>query len=668
MADITEQAIVTKAANTTEQAIVQNEQYSVREFSPNAWGGMVGDNIGFLWGASGDMLPPWGTLECDLALRLMHYTQHNSLVAGATQLSIEKFLSIPFEISGGRNQTFQWQDLFFESEFGGGYDELVAPGLLDYFTLNRGWFMELVSYGDPDTPIKEGARILGINHLDALRISFTGNREFPYLYLSEWGGKLHKMHYTRVIHIARQPSSNTRMYGMGKSSLYDALTVVNAQILLGRHQNEMLDDLPPTGIIIFNNVKADEVKAAMEQFQLERINDGQRVYRAPLQLSSKDPNLPATVSFVPMSTVPEGYDREKYMAVDVNLTALAYGLDPQDLWPLAAAHMGSGMQSNILEAKTSSKGTGYLLTRVERKINTVMPRPLKLQYKAPNAYEDVQAATSAQLWTTTLNGSTFMTANEKRGVAASQIPAFADELLDESGQVRLYESDPVEPQQIIVAADATQLDTPAPANTDTTANSQAAPPAPAAPVAVKKDIDATTDEFIQELQSIMQDGIDRTITKAGCAARIRGAINRYGKAAYQDGLIAGCLESSDLDEDDTRIIADLAVRDSQYISNLVNEIYSDAGMSLTAESRAQMWMGTTDEFYYAGIESADKNGMYIFTGDDGDHTCDTCAKLKGQQHRMKWWVEHALRPGIDHDSFDCGGWRCQHYLQRVGGC
>ena len=168
-------------ADQTEAAIVQNESYSVRQFSPNSWGGFVGDSMGYIWGNKADMLPAWGTPECDIALRLLHYRQHGSLVSGAAELYIEKFLSIPFEISGGRNLTFTWQDLFFDSEFGEGYDVLIGKGLVDYLTLNRGWFMEVVSYGDPDTPIKEGAKILGINHLDAMRIYFTGNREWPYL-------------------------------------------------------------------------------------------------------------------------------------------------------------------------------------------------------------------------------------------------------------------------------------------------------------------------------------------------------------------------------------------------------------------------------------------------------------------------------------------------------
>jgi len=783
--------------DATEQAIVANEQYSVRQFAPGAWGGMVGgDALGFLWPRTAEMLPRWGTYECDLALRVMHYTQHNSLVGGAVQVFIEKFLSIPHEISGGKNLTFRWQDILAESEFGEGYDVLVGKGLVDYLTLNRGWFMELVSYGKPDTPIKEGAKILGINHLDAMRIQFTGNREYPYLYMSEWGGELHKMHYTRVIRVARQPSPDTMWYGMGKSSLYDALTVANAQILLGKHQNELLSDMPPPGIVLFNNVTALEVKTAMTQFEMMRVRDGQNVFRAPLSMSSKDPSQPATVTFVPMSTVPENFNYKEYMDIHVNLTALSFGLDPQDLWPLTGSSIGTGQQSKVLAAKTDVKGPGFLANILTPIWNfRVFPPAMEWKYKAQNPEQDRQTADTAQVWLTTLNTVSYLTNDEKRGVAANQVPAIADELMDEQGQIRLFDDDIKEPEQV-TATSAVEMDAAGSNANDvtmtgdnqtammdapqtelqptnaltklpskrpivpavkptTSAPAQGVKPIVSTPVApavdnafkqvkeqldaglititdaqkklgitpdpiydgmymiegypvprnvvgqlwqahfgrgvasfdavvsgatmpsgfqpsdatntqqpVTKDIDATNDEFIQEMQAIIQDGLDRTITKAGCAARIRGAIQRYGKSAYQDGLEVGGVDASELDEDDKRVIGDISVHSTQYVTNLVDDIYTE-GASFDAESRAQMWMGTTDEFYYEGIASADKNGMYEFMGDDGNESCATCQRLKGERHRMKWWIDKELRPGIDHDSFECGGWRCEHYLEKV---
>lgn len=73
-------------ADATEQAIVTNENYSVRQFSPNSWGGFIGDSIGFMWNNNRDLLPAWGTTECDIALRVMHYRQQNALWGGAAKI------------------------------------------------------------------------------------------------------------------------------------------------------------------------------------------------------------------------------------------------------------------------------------------------------------------------------------------------------------------------------------------------------------------------------------------------------------------------------------------------------------------------------------------------------------------------------------------------------
>lgn len=649
-------------------AIVTNERYSVRQFSPDTWGGFIGDSLGFLWANGADTLPAWGTLACDVTLRLLHYRQHNALWGGAAKLWIQKLLSTPYEISGGRNLTYQWQDLFFESDFGEGYDYMLGKALVDYLTLNRGMFLEVVSYGDPDTPIKEGAKILGLNHLDALRIIFTGNREVPYLYQSEYTGGLHRMHTTRVIHIADQPSPDTRMMGMGKSALYDALTVANAQVLLGKHQNEMLSDLPPPGIVIFNNVKPDEVETAMEQFEYERVRDGARVYRAPLSLESKDPSQPATVTFVPMAQVPEGFNYREYMDIHVNMLALVTGLDPQDIWPLSGQALGTGTQSKILSAKTQNKGPGYLLTRLEREWNVVLPRPLEWKYKAQNAEQDLETAAIAEKWTGIVNGASYLSKLEQRQMAANQIPAFADVLMDEQGNVRLPDDDPKTPgQEETIAGDTTELDTPDAQAQDVTATDATEVDTATEAPPVTKDIDATESAFTSEIQAAMQDGVDRVVSKASTAARVRGAITRYGKLAYIDGLNDGGVEGDELDEDDTRLIADFNVWDSVYVTDLVDEIYSEEGMSGTPETRAPKWISTLNRYYYGGIESADKNGMYEFTGDDGKENCNTCASLKGTKHRMKWWVDHELRPGIDHDNFDCGSWpgSCEHYLEKV---
>ncbi len=654
----------------SEIAIQENLRESVREFYPGVWGGLIGSG-GILWGGLPDLLPPWGTPQCDRELRVYHYMLHNQLWSGAHDIYQQKILSTPYEITGGRNLTFKWQDIFFESEFGQGYDELLAPCLTDYLTLNRGMFIEVVGLGDPDTPLQDGARVLGLNHLDAMRIIFTGNLEYPFIYYSEETSKAHRLHRTRVIHMTHAPSPDTRMFGMGRSPLYSTLSSVNAQIMLGKHQNEMLSDMPPAGLIIFTNVRTEDVRSAMAMFEQQRKRDGQQVYRAPMQIEGLDPAQPVTVTFVPLSAVPENYNRKEYMETDVNLMALNTQLDPQDIWPLTGMNLGTGTQSRVLAQKTQIKGPGYLLTRLERAWNKVTPRPLEFKYKAQNAEQDKETAEIAGLWTGIIRDSTFMSEIEKRQLAANQIPAFADVLIDESGNVRLPDDDPKDEVQTgLVDAnpdvtdettgdDGAQLSTPNPdGQADISADDSEQ---------LSKEYDATKSAFVEDVAALFADAQDGGINKTTFKARLRSSINTYGKAAYLDGLEQGGVDASEYDETDSSNFADVLASQSQYVSSVADQFYtSETGFTGSVDTKAGLWASTLNEFYYKAVESADKNGMYSFEGDDGKENCSTCYGLKGKSHRMSWWVEKELRPGVDHHNFECGTWpgHCMHFLEK----
>lgn len=664
----------------SDKTLAQMQQVSVRQMWPGTYGGVIGGDALTFFLPNADLLPSWGTYACDRALRYLHYAQFNALWGGAVKVFIEKILSTPYEISGGRNLTFQWQDIFFASDFLEGYDFMMTKFLTDYLTLNRGGFIEKVGYGDSESPLEQGAKIIGLNQLDPMRIVMTGNAEHPYIYYSEYTGAYHRMHHSRVIRLTHMPTPITTMFGMGKSALYDSLTVANAQINLGKAQNESLSDMPPAGIVVFNNIKGENIQEAMLQFEADRNRDGAHVYRAPLHLESKDPTQPATVEFIPLAQMPSDWDYEKYMKTHVNLLALTMGLDPQDIWPLSTHAMGSGAQSQILAQKTSGKGPGYLLTQLERLWNSVLPRSLQFKYKASNAQQGLETAQIALQWSQTLNPITWMSDDEKRMIMANQVEAFADALYDEQGNlIRLDDVDPKEPQDITMLDDAAQNTEDLPADQQTTAGDTEqvntnkptktdTPPAETKALHIHKDYYDTSSAYVDELAAVMQDGIDRIVGKAMTASRFRGVITRFGKPAYQDGLEDGGVSGSDLDDDDLRLIADYNVWDSIYVTDIVNEIYSEAGLSGTPQDRATKWISTLNRFYYGGLTSADKNGMYEFKGTEGKRNpCGTCSSLMGVKHRMKWWVEHEMRPGIDHDSFECGTWpgSCEHYLEKV---
>jgi HK97 family phage portal protein len=182
-----------------------------------------------------------------------------------------------------------------------------------------------------------------------------------------------------------------------------------------------------------------------------------------------------------------------------------------------------------------------------------------------------------------------------------------------------------------------------------------------------KAIDDTISDFERRFNGLLSQAQKREITRLEFTTRLRySTLPVFAARAYIDGMQAGGVDDAP-DEDDQKRIDELLSKQGAYTISLAEAIYSGDGLSEAQEAaKATLWVNKSlKPFYYAGVASADRNGMYMFAGDDGKESCITCRKLKGQIHRMKDWQRRALQPGVDKHNFICGGWQCQHNLVKV---
>lgn len=186
-----------------------------------------------------------------------------------------------------------------------------------------------------------------------------------------------------------------------------------------------------------------------------------------------------------------------------------------------------------------------------------------------------------------------------------------------------------------------------------------------------KRLAATKVDFEEDFASLMRNALaDNNFGRVQWASATRRIIRQYGTAAYVDGLVEGGVfdaSPDSLSERDKDNIASLYADASGYVSDLGAKIFKEDAVSEDmALQKPDMWFNRTIKaFYEAAVLEADANGNYVFTGPDGDESCDTCTSLKKQVHRLSAWARRALRPGIDGDNFDCGGFQCEHFLQKV---
>ncbi len=342
---------------------------SVRQFEPEN-SGLSSLTWWSVQSSADRLLPRWGSQERDFRLRTYWYAAHNTLVQGAISGLIKRIVSTPWEIKGGRNLTRRYQEMLQNVEFGDGWKTFWTRVLTDYYTQDFGAVVEVIGGGAPDKPIRGG--VIGLAHLDRQRCVATGNLEYPIVYYNDvidaQTGKptMHQLHYSRVIRFTDMVSPIERAYGNGLCALSRAISIANAQILMGRFQNERLSNEPPAGFITFSNIRRDTIDRVKAQWAADRSTMGASTYAPYMWLESQDPANPASVEVQELAEWPDMGSYKDAMEVHVNMLALALNEDPQEIWPLTGAALGTGTQSKILHAKGRAKAFADAMTMIER--------------------------------------------------------------------------------------------------------------------------------------------------------------------------------------------------------------------------------------------------------------------------------------------------------------
>lgn len=179
-----------------------------------------------------------------------------------------------------------------------------------------------------------------------------------------------------------------------------------------------------------------------------------------------------------------------------------------------------------------------------------------------------------------------------------------------------------------------------------------------------KSLLSIDNEFTSRFEGVLSDIRSGNIDNRRRAGDIiRQMIRTFGYRAFVQGLEDGGVSDTP-SEDDEIEIARLRSEQTSYVANLTRVLIREDGVTdAQAAGKPDMWFKKAImPFYYAGYESAKANAMMEFAGDDGEESCSTCKRLKGQRHRLKDWKRKQLRPQVDTENFICGGWKCSHIL------
>jgi hypothetical protein len=241
------------------------------------------------------------------------------------------------------------------------------------------------------------------------------------------------------------------------------------------------------------------------------------------------------------------------------------------------------------------------------------------------------------------------------------IPSLKAVALDENGELiqRLYDDDPepeIQPEQTVTDMDA-EVDA-SDAETQTGDDDE---------TLEEKDYEDTRYLFTADLYRVMDEINGGYANRKADSRVIAGLLSKHGKAAYKDGLQDGGIEADTLEDDDLDRFNVWLNEQRGYIDGLLDRLYS--GVSEPAmRSSVEAWANKSLSLAYTeGLASADADGLYIFAGSDGAESCAECQMLKGKKFRLKDWIASDYLPDSSSTKLSCGGFRCEHYIEKTTG-
>lgn len=329
--------------------------------------------------SSDEIAPSWNAADRDTFIRSFWKSFGNDLVSSAVAACVAKIETQNWILTGPKRVTkFYHQALREDADFGRGWSSLIARGVQDYYTQDNGWFIERLRSSPEDF---EGPA-LGFAHLDSARMHPTGNPDRPYTYWDIEGNQ-HLMHKSQLIRIVDLPSPTTEVHGLerGFCALSRCLSTAMVLTMLASYKREKLSDLPPSAIAVLNNISRKQFEAALSLHSGEQRDKGNAVWKSIMPLFGIDPSHPASLNFISLREVWEGFDEQTAMNIAVYSVAAGFRIDPREIWPVSGGSLGTGREAEIQHEKAKSKSHGLLFTSIERQLNHRFSLPPEVTFK-----------------------------------------------------------------------------------------------------------------------------------------------------------------------------------------------------------------------------------------------------------------------------------------------
>lgn len=355
----------------------------------------------------GGCLQVWAQMDCapgystqanqrDQWLRAFVKLPGNDLLVGTVATIVSKVATTGWAIEGPeRTANLYRKILLLQADFGAGWTTLVEKLAWDYLTQDKGGFMERIRSG------RKGAA-LGFAQMDSELCTLTGDPTRPVVY-KEKDSKAEPvpLHPSQVVHLVDSPAPKKSLNNRGFCAVSRAWTTAHILMDIAVYEREKLSDLPPAGLLLINNMSKDQWQDIGKTYETQQRQQGNRVWRDLLVAFGLDPAIPLQAELLNFSNLPDHFSKRDATEIAIYSFALAFREDPRELWPVSAGSLGAGTatESNIQHMKARAKGTGMILTEIERGFNDglSLPPSLTFRFDFQDTEEDQQSAEIANM-------------------------------------------------------------------------------------------------------------------------------------------------------------------------------------------------------------------------------------------------------------------------------
>jgi hypothetical protein len=160
-----------------------------------------------------------------------------------------------------------------------------------------------------------------------------------------------------------------------------ALTTARILMDIARYEREKLSDLPPAGLLLLNNMSQQQWGDLQKSYDVRQQQRGNEIWRQVMVAFGLDPSVPLTAEVLSFSSLPEAFDKRVTTEIAIYSFALAFRIDPREIWPVSSGSLGTATETEIMHLKARAKGAGLILTQIERAFNDGLTLPMSLNFR-----------------------------------------------------------------------------------------------------------------------------------------------------------------------------------------------------------------------------------------------------------------------------------------------